>query len=238
MGDLSFQSPPTRAVILAAGRGNRLRPYTDQTPKPLLAIDNQTMLESVFLALQETNVRDVCLVVNHLAETIKAFAGNGKKWRLNITFTDQQAPLGTADAARSATHFITDTCYILAADYALPRHFLADLRDAYITQSCPLFASLKTLSQEELNQKSSVRFDHNGRITEIVEKPALGQAPSSIGAAPFLIVPPQIVQFLSNLTPSIRGEYELIDVLNNMIRHGYSMSGYLQPQPPEWHVPA
>jgi bifunctional UDP-N-acetylglucosamine pyrophosphorylase/glucosamine-1-phosphate N-acetyltransferase len=222
---------------MAAGRGKRLRPYTDQVPKPLLAVNGLPMLESVFLALREAKVSQVCIVVHHLAPKIKAFASNGQTWGLKIVYAHQEALLGTADAIRTASHFITEPCYILAADYALPRHYITDFRDAYLAQSSPLFVSLKELSPTEISQKSSVRLDENGRITEIVEKPAPGQAPSTIGAAPFLIVPPQIVQYLSIPILSTRGEFELTDVLNKMIQDGFSMSGFLQPEPEEWQLP-
>jgi bifunctional UDP-N-acetylglucosamine pyrophosphorylase/glucosamine-1-phosphate N-acetyltransferase len=195
------------------------------------------MLETVFLALQEAGVVDVCLVLHHLAPKIERFAGNGRQWQLNISYAHQQSLLGTADAVRSAANFINGSCYILAADYALPHNFIADLRDAYTAQSRPLFASLKKLSLAELSQKSSVRFGVDGRIVEIVEKPAPGQAPSDIGAAPFLIVPHGIGRFLTHLSPSIRGEYELTAVLNQMIKSGIPMSGLVQPEPPEWRLP-
>lgn len=236
MKNISPLYPPKKAIILAAGRGKRLRPYTNGIPKPLLTINGQPMLETVFLALQKAGIKEVCLVLHHLAQQIQTFTANGRPWKFNITYAYQQEPLGTADAVRAAADFITEPCYILAADYALPSHFLTDLRDAYTAQASPLFVSLKKLSPTELTQKSSVRFDEYGRITEIVEKPAPGQAPSSIGAAPFLIVPPEISPYLTHLTPSIRGEYELIDVLNKMIKDGCPMSGLLQPQPLEWDI--
>lgn len=192
------------------------------------------MLETIILSLKEAGVKDVCIVVHHLSRQIKAFAGNGRQWKLNITYAYQENPIGTANAVRCAADFITGHCFILAADYALPIHFLSDLQRAYQVQSCPLFASLKKLDTAEMAQKSSVRFDKKGQITEIVEKPSPGQAPSSIGASLFLIVPPDIRSYLDNLTLSSRGEYEIMDVLNRMIQDGYPMSGLLQPQPPEW----
>lgn len=226
--------PPGRAIILAAGRGKRLRPHTDYTPKPLLRIDGRPMLESVLLSLREGGVNEVCIVINHLAEQIKTFVGDGRNWQLNISYAYQKKPMGTADAVRCAADFIIEPCYILAADYALPLHFLSDLKNAYLEQSCPLFASLKALASAELSQKSSVRFNENGQIAEIVEKPAPGQAPSPIGASLFFIVPVEIGRYLNKIPLSSRGEYELTDVLNLMIRDGFSMNGFLQPQPAEW----
>jgi UTP-glucose-1-phosphate uridylyltransferase len=119
----------------------------------------------------------------------------------------------------------------------LPLNFLSDLRDAYIRQTSTLFASLKELRLEEISQKSSVRFNPNGGIAEILEKPTLEQVSTSIGAAPFFIVPPEIGRSLADLTLSARGEFELPDVLNRMIQDNHPMNGILQPQPPEWKKP-
>lgn len=225
---------PKRAVVLAAGRGTRLRPYTDQTPKPLLEIDGRPMLETVLIAAKEAGVAKVCIVVHHLADQVQAFVGNGRKWDLAVRYTYQEKLMGTANAVRCAADFITGSCFILAADYALPRHFLTDLKEAYLAQSCPLFASLKEIETAELARKSSVRLGQDGRITEIVEKPPPGHAPSNISAGLFLIVPQDIRSYLQNPPLSSRGEYEIMDILNRMILDGYPMSGLLQPEPPEW----
>lgn len=227
---------PNRAIILAAGRGKRLRPHTDETPKPMLSVNGRPMIETVFLALKACGVKEVCIVINHLGEQIKEFAGDGNQWQLDISFVYQEKLMGTADAVRCAADFITESCYILAADYALPPNFLVELQTAYKTHSFPLFISLKTLEPAELSQKSSVRFDEDGRIAEIVEKPPLGQAPSNIGAALFMIVPVQIRSYLQNLMLSPRDEYEIMDLINRMIQDGYPMAGLLQPQPQEWEA--
>lgn len=227
---------PNRAIILAAGRGKRLRPYTDETPKPLLSVNGRPMLETVFLALKACGVSEVCIVVNHLGERIKEFAGDGEQWQLHISYVYQEKLMGTADAVRCAADFITGCCYILAADYALPRNFLLELQSAYLAQDCPLFISLKRLATAELTQKSSIRFDEDGRIAEIIEKPPPDLAPSNIGASPFIIVPVEIRSYLQNLTLSPRGEYEIMDLINRMIQDGFSMSGLLQPQPSEYFL--
>lgn len=227
-------SPPEQAIILAAGRGRRLQPHTDEVPKPLLSINGRPMLETVLVSARNAGVRELFMVVHHLAHQIKAFAATGRQWGLNIRYVYQRELLGTADAVRCAADFITGPCFILAADYALPPNFLTDLKQAYLAQSCPLFAGLKKLDRAELAQKSSVRFDEEGQIAEIVEKPPPGKAPSAIGASLFLIVPPAIKAYLQNPTLSSRGEYELTDVLNEMMRDGWAMNGIIQPQPQEW----
>jgi NDP-sugar pyrophosphorylase family protein len=225
---------PTRAVILAAGRGKRLIPHTDRRPKPLLEIDGQPMLGAILQAVNEAAVRDVCIVTHHLAEQIVAFAGDGQKWNLQTEYRRQESLLGTADGLRVASSFLSEPTLVLAADYLLPADYLLTLKAAYQESSADLFASLKELTPEEIARRSGVRFDDQGRIVEILEKPARDAIPSAIGASLIYVLPPDVASYLPRIGMSERGEYELTDVLNAMLADGYEMEGLLQPPPFEW----
>jgi bifunctional UDP-N-acetylglucosamine pyrophosphorylase/glucosamine-1-phosphate N-acetyltransferase len=229
--------PPRRAVILAAGRGQRLRPLTDHTPKPLLPVNNRPTLDYVFAALVQAGVEKVCLVTHHLAGQIEAYAQNGHTWGLQVTTCHQSSMRGTADALKTALNFVTTACYVLAADYVLPPDYLRILKSAYVQAGTPLAVALRPMPASESSQRSSVRFDDNGRILEIVEKPASGQAPSHVGASLIYIVPPAIRHYLANPPLSARGEYELPTIINQMIQDGYAITGCLQAPPPEWEPP-
>lgn len=225
---------PRRAIVLAAGRGQRLRPFTDHTPKPLLPVNGRPTLHYIFAALHRAGVQEVCLVTHHLADQIEAYAQNGHSWDLHVTTCHQSAMRGTADALKTALNFVTTSCYILAADYVLPADYLQILNEAYIQGGLPLAVALRPLSPGESSQRSSVRFDEYDRIVEIVEKPTPRQAPSQIGASLIYIVPPAIRNYLVHPPLSDRGEYELPTVINQMIQDGYGITGCLQAPPAEW----
>lgn len=236
---------PTRAVILAAGRGRRLRPYTDTVPKPLLSFDsrsqvaapsysNHPTLHTILDALAETAVGDVCLITHYLAEQIEAYVGDGAAWGMRAVYRRQPALLGTAHALQTAVDFITTPCFVIAADYRLPPGYLLELQAAYVAGGAPLAVSLKQLPPDEVGQRSSVKLDGDGRILEIVEKPEPGQAPSLVGASLLYIVPPAITHYLTDLALSPREEYELPTVINRMLADGYEMTGCLQAAPLEW----
>ncbi len=227
-----------KAIVLAAGRGKRLRPYTDHTPKPLLPVNGRPTIHTTLTALANMGVEEVCLVTHHLAEKIEAFVADGSAWGVKAHFMRQEEMNGTATAVQMAADFIDVPTIIVAADYILPPHYLKELHSAYLAAGTPLATSLKALPAEELGQRSSVRFAADGSIAEVVEKPANGQAPSHIGASLIYIVPPQIRHYLTQLTASSRGEYELPTVINRMVQDGYRLSGLLQPAPEEWQVPA
>lgn len=88
-------SGPTRAVIMAGGKGTRLRPYTTTLPKPLMPVGDRPILDLVMDGLREAGVERVTLAVNHMAEVIKAFFGSGERFGLGIDYSVEDEPLGT-----------------------------------------------------------------------------------------------------------------------------------------------
>ncbi len=88
-------SGPMRAVILAGGKGTRLRPYTTTLPKPLMPVGDRPILNLVMDGLRAAGVERVTLAVNHMAEVIMAFFGSGEKFGLRIDYSVEDKPLGT-----------------------------------------------------------------------------------------------------------------------------------------------
>ncbi len=84
-----------RAVILAGGKGTRLRPYTVVLPKPLMPIGDYPILEVIIRQLATNGFDRITLAVNHQAEIIKAFFGDGSKWGVDIDYSMEDMPLGT-----------------------------------------------------------------------------------------------------------------------------------------------
>lgn len=84
-----------RAIILAGGKGTRLRPYTVVLPKPLMPIGDYPILEVVVRQLIKCGFSHITLAVNHQAELIKAFFGDGGKWGVRIDYSLESQPLGT-----------------------------------------------------------------------------------------------------------------------------------------------
>ncbi|WP_419177026.1 nucleotidyltransferase family protein [Desulfosediminicola sp.] len=84
-----------RAVILAGGKGTRLRPYTVVLPKPLMPVGDYSILEVIIRQLLSNGFNRITLAVNHQAEIIKAFFGDGSKWGISIDYSLELTPLGT-----------------------------------------------------------------------------------------------------------------------------------------------
>ncbi|MBN1213874.1 MAG: NTP transferase domain-containing protein [Candidatus Lokiarchaeota archaeon] len=84
-----------RAVILAGGKGTRLKPYSIVLPKPLVPLGDKPILEIIILQLKNYGFEHITITVNHLAEIIKAVFGDGSKWNLKIDYTTEDKPLST-----------------------------------------------------------------------------------------------------------------------------------------------
>ena len=134
-----------RAVILAGGRGTRLRPYTVVLPKPLMPIGEYPILEVVIRQLARAGFDHVTLAVNHQAEIIRAFCGDGSKWDMRIDYSLEREPLGTMGPLR----LIDD----------LPEHFLVMNGDVLTDLDFQHFHD-EHAARDDLFTISSYRRDH------------------------------------------------------------------------------
>ena len=85
-----------RAVILAGGRGTRLAPYTTVLPKPLMPVGDMPILELLIRRLEASGIRRVTVAVGHLASLIRAYFGDGSAWGVELDYSMEDMPLGTA----------------------------------------------------------------------------------------------------------------------------------------------
>lgn len=229
----------TTAVLLAAGRGSRLRPYTDNTPKPLLPWKGEAALASVLDSIADTGIQQTILVTRYLSEQIDTFLKeNHERWSMNIACARQASLAGTADAVLCAVDQYPD-CFnsdflVSATDYLVDRKFYPEFARFHCDHECALSISLKTVPKDQLALRSSVRFTADFRITEVVEKPVPGQEPSEYSANLLYVMPVNILPDLHAVEPSPRGEKELQTAVNNwLIKNGHAR-GLLQETPAEW----
>ena len=102
-----------KAMILAAGRGERLRPLTEHTPKPLIQVGGKTLIEYHLEKLSQAGIQDVVINVAYLGEKIRKRIGSGKAWQLNIEYSQEPEPLETAGAIRHALPLLGEQAFLL-----------------------------------------------------------------------------------------------------------------------------
>lgn len=222
-----------KAIILAAGEGQRLRPLTDSLPKPLLPIAGKPILGTLLECLGQAGVSEVAIVIHHLGEKIRAFAGDGRAFGLNVTYVEQCNPAGTGHAVMSAIDFFDDSVVVMAGDTAFEAAHIVGTMDLFHDRGADVALCLKRLTPDRLRQTSSVRLEANGRITEFVEKPGAGEAPSDLASALLHVYGPAVLNYLRELPVSPRGEYELTAVIGAMIDDGLYVVGREFQTPPD-----
>lgn len=224
------------AILLAAGRGKRQRPYTDVTPKPLLEVNGRPTLDYVLTAVSRAGVERVCIVTNHLEEKIFHYVEDGSQWDLSATFAHQSELRGNGDALLSVPmDWIRDEpVMVVATDYILEENTLLELVDAHKKYNGHITMSLKECVAEELMARSSVDVAADWRVNRIIEKPKREEIMSPYAASILFILPSQIWEYLPKMQPSPRGEVEMQSAIQMMIEDGYQAFGLLQPAPQEW----
>ncbi len=224
------------AILLAAGRGKRQRPYTDVTPKPLLEVNGRATLDYVLCAVAKSGIERVCIVTHHLEEKILKYVGDGSRWDLDVTFAHQNELRGNGDALMSVSRewIPNEPFMVVATDYILFENVLLELVEAYRQYRVDIALSLKECPIEELLSRSNVEVDSNWHVKRIIEKPRREEISSPYAASVLFILPPQFWGYLPKVQLSSRGEIEMQSAVQMMINDGYKVCGLLQSAPEEW----
>jgi galactokinase/galacturonokinase len=227
---------PSSAVLLAAGRGKRQRPYTDTTPKPLLEVNRRATLDYVLTAVKKAGIERVCIVTNHLEGKIFEYVGDGSRWNLAVTFAHQTELNGSGSALLSVPPGWAGIgpVIVAATDYVLAENSLLELVQAQEESRAQIVMSLKECPIEELAARSSVDVDSAWRVKRLIEKPKRGEILGRYAASILFVLPPEIWGYLKQIAPSERGEFELQSAVDRMIQDGFEAVGVLQAAPAEW----
>ncbi|MDD5630087.1 MAG: sugar phosphate nucleotidyltransferase [Elusimicrobia bacterium] len=157
-----------QAVILAGGKGTRLRPFTTSLPKPLVPVGDLPIIEIVLRQLKHFGFAEVIISTGHLAELIEAYCGDGRRWRLRIRYVREDKPLSTAGALRLIRGLRPDFLTI-NGDVLTTLDFRA-LYDFH-RRSRPA-ATVSVCERQTVVDFGTIRLDEQDRLQAYVEKPA------------------------------------------------------------------
>jgi len=205
-----------KAVILAAGEGSRLKPFTVTRPKVMIPVGDKPILEYVVNALQESGIIDIILVVGYKREKIMDYFGDGHKWGVNIIYVEQFQQLGTAHALRQVSHMISDRFLVINGDTIIDSSAIKE-----IIRVSSGDAAMLTVTVDRAQAYGVVKTQNN-LVKAILEKPK-GEEISKVVNAGVYSFSPIIFNFLEAMEISERGEYEITDALRIMLNEGYSI---------------
>ncbi|HMK47408.1 MAG TPA: bifunctional sugar-1-phosphate nucleotidylyltransferase/acetyltransferase [Methanocella sp.] len=205
-----------KAVVLAAGEGSRLKPFTATRPKVMIQTGNKPILEYVINALQESGIIDIVMVVGYKREKIMDYFGDGRRWGVNITYVEQFQQLGTAHALRQASHLIKDHFLVINGDTVIDASAIRE-----IVKHKAGDATMLTVNVDKAQAYGVVQTQNN-LVKGIEEKPKNKEIGNTVNAGVYCFSP-KIFDFLEYMDISERGEYEITDAIRKMIENNYSV---------------
>ncbi len=229
-----------KAVILAAGKGTRMRELTNELPKPMLRVQGKPILEHIIGGLLQASIRDIFIVTGFKSEVIENYFGDGSRFGARIQYGRQIVQDGTGRAAVPAREFVGASPFLLTYGDILVvpetyRQMVQRFRQDY-------FSGVVTVTPGEDVTKGGVNFfDDQFCLKKLVEKPSAEQlsqlraegwlkpgAPTWYNAGIY-IFKPDIFQFIDRLQKSPRGEYELTDAIIMLIDARHRLAGFEIP---------
>jgi NDP-mannose synthase len=155
------------AVVLAGGKGTRLAPYTTTLPKPLVPVGEQPILGILLKQLAASGVTDVVLAVNHMAQLIQAYFGNGQAWFLNINYSLEDKPLSTV-APLKLINGLPETFLVLNGDILTD----LDFEKLYVEHlASDALVTVATFERSSVIDYGVLETDTSGAVVEFLEKP-------------------------------------------------------------------
>lgn len=201
------------AVILAGGLGTRLRPYTISLPKPLVPIGNYPILEIVIRQLSSSGFSRVIIAVNHQADIIQAYFGDGSKWGINIEYSLEKKQLGTMGPLKMIEN-LPDNFLVMNGDVLTNLDFSRFLEDH--SDNNRLF-SISSYCRVQKIDYGVLHTDEVGFLTEFEEKPNLPYVVSmgvyAVSKRILSFIPYDTFYGFDNLMKDMLGRNEKINVV-------------------------
>jgi len=206
-----------KAVILAAGRGTRMRKLTAELPKPMIEVRGKPVLQHIIEGLHDAGIRDLLLVVGYRADVVRDFFGDGSRYNVAIQYVTQMVQDGTGRVVELARDFVGNRAFILAYGDILvaPANYkrVVDLPD-------DVEAFLTVTRGEDVTKGGAVFLNDEMNLVDLREKPEPGEPTSPWYNAGLYTFRPSILEFTAKLKPSPRGEYELTDAIRELAQSG------------------
>ncbi len=225
-----------KAVILAAGKGTRMRDLTNELPKPMLRVQGKPILQHIIEGVMTTGIREFCIITGWKAEVVEEYFGDGSKFGARISYVRQAVQDGTGKAPELAKTFVGNDPFLLTYGDILVKP------ETYV-RMCERFAGgdfagvITVTGSEDVTKGGLVFFDGDFCLSHLVEKPNPAQIAElmrdgwlKVGDtawynAGIYTFRPGVFEFTARLQKSPRGEYELTDALTAMITAGQRIAG-------------
>jgi len=207
-----------RALLLAAGEGQRLRPLTLHMPKPMVPVGGRPILAHLIGLLRRHGITEIAMNLHYQPEAIVDYFGNGEQFGVTLTYSYEEQLRGSAGAARSLEHFLTDAFVVLYGDV------LTNVDLSSLVAHHHGSRSAGTIGLYEVSDPSRcgiVELDATGRVIRFVEKPAPGTIQGNLANSGILILEPSVLHYIPETEPVDFG----LHLFPKLLSEGIPLSG-------------
>src|SRR5919205_448066 len=215
-----------KAIIMAGGKGTRLRPLTSDQPKPMIRIANLPCMEHIVNLLARHGFTDIGVTLQFMPEEIRDYFGDGADWGVNMRYSIEDAPAGTAGSVKMAEQQLDlrgERLLIISGD-ALTDADLTQLVRFHVEKSTEATMVLKSV--ENPLDFGIVIIGEDGRISRFLEKPAWGQVFSDTVNTGIYLLEPSVIEKIPD--PQAEGEYDFSkELFPKLLDQGRPLYGFV-----------
>lgn len=223
-----------QGVILAAGKGKRLQPVTPARTKAMAPVAGKPIVARVFDLLVQNGVHEIVLLISPDDAGIMPYFARHTPPGVTVNFVVQQERLGMAHALGLVVPYLHGDFIMSACDNLVPPEHIAALIATHRTMQAHATLSLMEIDVADSASTGIVEWHSNPSngtssrlIRRIVEKPKPEDAPSNVSSLPLYVFSPRLLDYLPQVQPSPRGEYELQDAIQLLIDYSGRVTGVL-----------
>ena len=207
-----------KAVLLAAGAGERLMHITATRPKHLIKVAGKPILQYCLEAVKNAGINEAIIVTHYMGEVIRNYFGDGTKLGLKLTYVEQKAILGTGNAAEVAEPYIEGDFVLIYGDLLFGHDAVKEVVSLFKKQKPA--AVMACVPVEKPENYGIIEQDKEGKVKRIVEKPKVGKAPSNLANAGIYAFSKNVFDKIKQTKASERGEWELTDAITLLAQEG------------------
>jgi len=209
-----------KGMILAAGEGRRLRPFTEHTPKPMLPVAGRPLLEHTIIHLRECGITDLAINLHHLSQVVIDYFGDGSRWGVSLHYSVEEHLLGSAGGVKRLQPFFDETFIVYYGDL-FTRSDLRPMIERH--RRVGGMATMGLYRVPDPWNRGIVQLDSAQTIVRFVEKPLREEAFSNLANAGIYVLEPEVLERIPADQPYDFGH----DVFPKLLADGVQVAGYI-----------
>jgi len=186
------ENKPAKAIILAGGKGTRIKSMTNNLPKPMLRIQDKPILEHNIDLLRKYGIKDIIISIGYKGGQIKEYFGDGSQYGVNLSYIEEDEPMGTAGPLNLLKGKINETFILMNGDELKE----IDLEDMFLFHKKNKSTATIALTTVEDPSDYGVAVMNGNKVRTFVEKPTKEHAPSKLISAGLYILEPEVLKMI------------------------------------------